>query len=75
MAAALAAKAAKVDPLLLYRDFAEGLGEVLAVLAGGAEKYAAQYRPEKIAQPDYDDPDSPWADGGVPVVPPVEGGE
>lgn len=42
MAAALAAKAAKVDPLLLYRDFAEGLGEVLAVLAGGAEKYAAQ---------------------------------
>ena len=27
-----------------------------------AEKYAAQYRPEKIAQPDYDDPDSPWMD-------------
>ena len=42
MAAALAAKAAKVNPLLLYQDLAEGLGEVLAVLADGAEKYEAQ---------------------------------
>ncbi len=42
MAAALATKAAKVDPLLLYRDFAVELDDVLAVLAEGAEKYEAQ---------------------------------
>lgn len=42
MAAALAAKAEKVNPLLLFRDFAVGLDDVLAVLAEGAEKYEAQ---------------------------------
>lgn len=42
MAAALAAKAEKVNPLLLFRDFAVELDDVLAVLAEGAEKYEAQ---------------------------------
>ena len=42
MAAALAVKAEKVNPLLLFRDFAVELDDVLAVLAEGAEKYAAQ---------------------------------
>ena len=30
-----------------------------------AEKYAAQFRPDRIAQPEYDDPDSPWLDEAV----------
>lgn len=30
-----------------------------------AEKYAAQYRPEKIPMPDYEDPESPWIDEAV----------
>lgn len=38
-----------------------------------AEKYAAQFRPEKIVLPDYEDPDSPWADDVV--APEPKGGE
>ena len=30
-----------------------------------AEKYAAEFRPERITQPEYEDPDSPWMDEAV----------
>lgn len=36
-----------------------------------AEKYAAEFRPERIAQPEYDDPDSPWMDEAVPELSPA----
>ena len=38
-----------------------------------AEKYAAEFRPERITQPEYEDPDSPWMDEAAPASFPLPG--